>query len=158
MTKKDNPKSEKITVVPLTSKKGVHNIPLGFNISKEIALYLAETGIRIASKKDNPLDVALTFLTISYEKQNLTDSPTEKYFLEKLQREKELRENIKRQMNYYMKDLDILSYIKVDNVSTISKFRIRKSKHEYDPLGKMILNDSYMNMVDKAIVSFLLDN
>ncbi|WP_314067436.1 hypothetical protein [uncultured Vagococcus sp.] len=154
ITKNDNPLSEKITVIPLTSKTGTHNHALDFSISKQIAGFLALKGYEIASKEDDPLEMAMLFLAMSYDKTK----EIEKEFLTKLENEKEIREGIKKQLNIYMNSLEKKSFVKLDNVTTISKHRILLPEHAYDPLGKMIITDTYMNKIDEAIVSYIIDN
>lgn len=149
LSKKDNPFSDKVTVIPLTSKSGTHNKKLDFNISKELARLLATTGVEISSK-DNRLE----FLSLLWN--NNEDEIS--VFFENLEKEKNERKLLKKQLDYHMKALDKKSYIKLDNVTTISKHRIRKSQHKHDPLGKVTVNKEQMNKIDQLIVDYILDN
>ncbi|GAA3611405.1 type II toxin-antitoxin system PemK/MazF family toxin [Secundilactobacillus similis] len=159
LNKHDNPVSAKVTVVPLTSKEGAFNIPLPTGLTKVLGEWYAVTGL-VHSKNFQPVtpDTIFDLFAVSEEKRNNHGhSKTEQRMLERFNQYREETNLIKSELKKQLLDLEKISYFKIDNVATISKYRIQKPHHKFDALGRMTLPSDDMDLIDQQIVQHLLD-
>ncbi len=158
LTKNDNPKSGCVTVIPLSSKAKRRYISLGKLLSREDFndLYKAiETHVMI--------DAIDTELILDFEK---------KYFAS-IEEFEEAKNNLLFQINNnrpdnYIEDgktiMNVIdkyntmfkcSYAAIDNITTISKIKIRRPLALYDPLKCLVVQDEILNKIDAAIINRL---
>ncbi|WP_182438506.1 type II toxin-antitoxin system PemK/MazF family toxin [Lactiplantibacillus plantarum] len=158
LNKTDNTASSKVTVAPLTSKTGKYNIELPIGISRLLGLWFAQSGL--AHQADFPTKeeaMDMIFRTILEQNSGKT-SPAEIAFRHQLQEYKNDNEFILSNLHKHIEKLKSASYFKIDNIVTISKFRIRKPRNKFDPLGKIIIPDLDMDIIDKRIAKHIIDN
>lgn len=158
LDKNDNPTSAKVTVVPLTSKEGTFNVPLPTGLNKIFGAWYALVGLEHTNEFPSQNEaVALLFQVIG-EKSTNKESKTENAFMKRINKYQSENDLIKRRLKKQMDDLEKISYFKIDNVATISKYRIKKRKDRFDPLGTIIVPGPDMDLIDKQVVQHILDN
>ena len=160
INKKDNPVSAKVTVVPLTSKEGTFNIPLPTGLTRVLGQWYAFTGLKHSHdfQPITPDTMFDLFAVIEEKRKNNGQSITEQKMLKSYDQYREETKLIKSELEKQLADLEKISYFKIDNVATISKYRIRKPRHKFDALGRMTLPPEDMDLIDHQIVQHLLDN
>lgn len=55
------------------------------------------------------------------------------------------------------KSFNVISYLKLDSITTISKRRIFHTRNINDPIGKMTIYQDQLKAIDKRISAYLLD-
>ncbi|MDV3519261.1 type II toxin-antitoxin system PemK/MazF family toxin [Lentilactobacillus otakiensis] len=157
LNKKDNPNNSKITVIPLTSKKGKENIPLPEGVNKIFAIWYALSGL--AHNKTFPSEdqILTQFFRIIDKSDQEASSKAKQDLLNYFHHFTEENRRIKEKLNMQMSSLEKISYFKINNLATVSKFRIRLSKHKYDPIGKIRIPNSDMDIIDEIIARYFLD-
>lgn len=154
LTKNDNPYSQKITVIPFTSKPGTNHLKVNFNLSKELISYLALNHYNAVSYDNEsnfdifiPLiaryDFPSTYHPVDTTRMiNLSSKDKEKVF-----------NNIFKLKN----KMKSINYLKLDNIATVSKFRIIRPTSKLDPLNNLSVYPDYLKDIDKKISFYLLD-
>lgn len=158
LTKNDNPSSGCVTVIPLSSKAKKRYIPLGEILTKENFgdLYKAiETHVMI--------DAIDTELILDFEKKHF--SSIEEF--EEAKNNLLFQINNNRPENYIGDGKAIMNvidkyntmfkclYAAIDNITTISKMKIRRPLALYDPLKCLVVQDEILNKIDSAIINRL---
>lgn len=130
LSKKDHMYNNKLTVIPLSSKKHKNALDLGNLI---INMYIDNL-----VKESEQLNK--TIAEIDIETYEFTPE-----FKNKIK-------NIGKILNYYKKNENNLSYAYVDQIKTISKLNIISPINEYDIVNKFICSDDIIKSIDLAII------
>lgn len=133
LTKKDSPKNGVLTVVPLSSKNKKYYLNIGNVVSKQILP-------KLISDLEN---LNRFYNELMTDALKLNESEL-----------KELSENTEEFLNtanYYL-ERSKRSYALVQNITTVSKFRIKSPRSRYDPLKKLIVDDLILDLIDEKII------
>lgn len=160
LNKKDNPKNAKLTVIPLTSKPGKFNIPLPDGINRIFSAWYALSGLEHNKSFPSEQEMVLSLFGVIAEKQERKDgkSQAEIDMMKRLKQFSADNALLHRELDKQMADLKKISYFKIDNVATVSKYRIRKRRHKYDPLGLITIPDNDMDLIDHQVAQHIIDN
>ena len=176
LNKKDSPNSGEITVLPLTTKANRSRINLGNeliqNVFSDVLNSMQDLVAFSATIEDLLIDENGTFKYHKGQSVTFHDSLIEHYCMiikpKKAASDGTLHytteeitdvinEALKMLQNitgfYKGKDKD--SYAKVLSITTISKYRIKKSINVLDPIGKIQLSDETMDRIDTEIVKVI---
>lgn len=138
LTKKDSPNNGVLTVIPLSSKEKSYYLNVGNIVQKqiypELAKQIKEFTIALASLKE-----------LNYQDQGIKT-------IEKLL--KNLSELSDVCDTYTKKNK--CSYALVQNITTISKIRIKEPLNEYDPIKKLIVDSLILDLIDNKIKELFL--
>lgn len=140
LTKKDSPNNGVLTVVPLRSKEKPYYLDIGNFVSKQIYPQLL-TIIR-------ELNTAL---------QNLDTSNTNESNIEDVQ---EVIKNVyefQKVANIYIKK-NKKSFALVQNITTVSKIRIKKPVNHYDPIKSLVADSLILDLIDDKIKELFINN
>lgn len=136
LNKNDNKRNNTITVVPLTSKKGLYNLRLTSSITVNLA--------------------QITQAYIDEQNKLIKECP-------KLEKDiKAIEETIAKaeeRINKYKQDLEKDTFIKMDAITTIDKNKIFKRKDNLDPLTKVVVPKETLRFIESYIKHlFFTDN
>lgn len=126
INKYDSIKNESITVIPLTSKYNKYSINIGRLIFNEVIKKLN------ASIEENNNKLKTTKNRIEINKI------------------KEINEILNNEIRYYSK-YDKISYVRVNQISTISKSKIIRQRNQYDLISKVVCPREIMQNIKKSI-------
>lgn len=130
LTKKDRPNNGVLTVIPLSSKEKPYYLKLGSLLFSKVSPFL---------------ESSVSELTYAIEHLDQPDQDIVK-----------VRENIRSiyaVLNVY-NSMDKTSYAMVQNITTISKLRIRKPLNKYDPIKKLKVEDEILDKIDQEIIRY----
>ena len=173
LNKKDSPNSGEITVLPLTSKANKSNINLGNeliqNVFSDVLKSMQDLVAFSAIIEDLLMDENGTFKYHEGQSVTFHDSLIEHYCMiikpkkaasdgiihyttneiaDVINKALNMLQNITNFYNGKAKD----SYAKILSITTISKYRIKKSINALDPIGKIQLSKEIMDRIDTEIV------
>ena len=132
LDKNDNPYNGVLTVIPLSSKCKPHYIDLGNCILDAASKKIIEESDKLSKKVDE-----------FFEKENKTISESDVLLSET----KQMNEVLER----YRK-LNKNTYALIENITTISKFKVMKPLNKFDPIGKIKVTDFVLNVIDLFIM------
>ena len=141
LTKKDSPKNGVLTVVPLSSKEKGYYLDVGNIVQKQIYPQLV--------KEINGF--AATVQAI----QELDEDGLKQQKDEILEVIKNLSE-LRKMCDIYISK-NKRSYALVQNITTISKKRIKKAVNKYDPIKKLIVDDLILDLIDNKIIELFIN-
>ena len=150
ITKSDRPNNELLTVIPLSSKGRPYDLPLNSAVGDSIYKVLV-----------NHLDALTEQMELhSKDIERSLDSATNEYKEEKLLVLQEFLKNYCEicDAESHYRNIKDSSFAKIQQITTISKFRIRRFINKYDPLKKAILPDSIMDQIDSEIMKYFIKN
>lgn len=173
LDKKDNPSSQKLTVVPLTSKKGKDNINLEKEIYNRIFYYIE----RLANDYREIHDIIQNLFNFSETIPSndtiiRTDNPKYLSFVKRHDTEDvptllTLKDlifwqsedavkigELKKHYEKYKKN----SYAKVDNITTVSKLKICLPINDFDPISNAVVSDNVLLEIEHAFAKRYLSN
>lgn len=154
LTKNDNPISQKLTVIPFTSKNGKNHLRVHFNVSKELISYLAFNHVKYVSNvEETNFNIFIPF--IAGQRFPVTHHPS--YRNPKILLSSADKEKVFKKITNLTRKMKSINYLKLDNITTVSKFRIFKPSYELDPLKNLRVYPEDMEFIDKEISSYLLD-
>lgn len=130
LDKDDNYKNGVVSVLPLSSKQKKHYVSLGPAILNTASQKIINSFDELKLKIDNCADDE--------------DAETKKALLNDL---KLIGDVLNRYQN-----LNKETYAMVENITTISKFRIKKPINKFDPIGKIRVSDMTLNIMDLFII------
>lgn len=139
LTKKDSPNSGVVTVVPLSSKHKNYYLDIGNIVQKQIYPQLINISNNLLVVLEN-IDATNT------NEENINEINA-------------VSKNVKEFMNVsnmYIKK-DKRSYALVQNITTISKMRIKKPVNKYDPLKGLIADSLILDLIDNKIKELFLN-
>lgn len=140
LDKKDSPNKKTLTVLPLTSKQSSNRFSLGREVfSQTITILNAqmeELGNRLG-RASNSIDKGIK---LSDEEYNNLQAD---YFA------------LRRVIDVF-KTYDKNSYVRVSDITTISKLRIERI-NKYDPTGKIRLSSQQMALISKELLKLYLN-
>ena len=139
LTKKDSPNNGVLTVVPLSSKEKPYYLDVGNIVYKQIYPQL----LNISNE-----------LSIAVDNLDATDT-NEKNIKEIRSVIKNVEEFIEIADMYIKKNKR--SYALVQNITTISKIRIKKPVNHYDPIKKLIADSLILDLIDNKIKELFLN-
>ena len=175
LNKDDNPKSDKLTVVPLTSKKGKDNLCI------DKAVFESIFG-KLQSDINGLVNFYYSSLKLLEESAKLDNDaifrPQGQYndlwieFCERHDPEgKYIPLRIGDALRWIHKDLDLIknlnehyerfnktSYAKLDNITTTSKYKVALPINDLDPVGSYTIPEKYLELLDQAIIKKLVSN
>lgn len=134
LTKNDSPNNGVLTVIPLSSKSKPYYLDVGNIVANQIypqIIYLL---------KD------FTIVLESLKELDSKDEQNMKTIITVLNNYKEF----KKIADIYMKK-NKRSYALVQNITTISKMRIKKPVNQYDPIKKLVVDSLILDLIDKKI-------
>lgn len=138
LTKKDSPNNGVITVIPLSSKNKPYYLNIGNIVKNQIYPYLQKSC-------DEFLSIIEKVNKENIHKLNIED-------VKKI--EKNLNDFINISNMYIEKDK--CSYALVQNITTISKKRIKKPVNQYDPIRNLIIDSLILDLIDNKIKELFL--
>lgn len=139
LTKNDSPNNGVLTVVPLSSKEKSYYLDVGNIVNKQIYPQL----INISKE----LFIALNNLdTTDTNEENITEI---KNILKNVYEFKEIAD-------IYIKK-NKRSYALVQNITTISKIRIKKPVNHYDPVKKLVADSLILDLIDNKIKELFIN-
>lgn len=130
LNKKDNMYNNTLTVIPLTSKPHKNTLNLG-SLIVDAYLQKLQKEIDDLQKKYSEIDI-----------ENCEWNPNYK---------KEIK-SIETILKYYKKTRNNLSYVRIDQIRTISKLNIIPPMNQYDVVGKIKCSDDIMKQIDNEII------
>ena len=130
LNKKDFPKNGVLTVVPLSSKPKKYYTDIGDFLERSA---FANIRTKIDYLEQNPIDV------------NDEDA------LKRVEENGLVIKMLKKQLHIYA-NKGGNSFAIVQNITTISKFKIRKYSKRFDALEGVKIPDDMMNLIDKKII------
>ncbi len=137
LTKKDSPGNGVLTVVPLSSKNKAYYLDVGNIVSKQIFPLLIsqlEEFTRIFQDLDDN--------GLQYNEEDIN------------QVTKNLNE-LKDIAEMYIKK-NKRSYALVQNITTISKYKILPPTSKYDPLKKLIADDLILDLIESKLIELFV--
>lgn len=140
LTKKDSPNNGVLTVVPLSSKEKSYYLDIGNIVNKQIIPQLLNIS--------NELIIALNNL-------DMTDTNEEN-----IKEIKKVLNNInefKEIANIYITK-NKRSFALVQNITTISKIRIKQPVNHYDPVKKLVADSLILDLIDNKIKELFLND
>ncbi len=140
LTKNDSPNNGVLTVVPLSSKEKPYYLDIGNIVSKQIYPQLLVIV--------NELNTALTSLDTS--ETNVSNIQEVVKVLKNVNEFKQVA-------NIYTKK-NKKSFALVQNITTISKTRIKKPVNHYDPIKKLIADSLILDLIDNKIIELFTNN
>ena len=138
LTKKDSPKNGVLTVIPLSSKKKSYYLDIGNIVGKQVLPVLLKNADEIQLILQELENNALTLNEDDVNKMNKT-----------------LKDFITLADSYVKKNKR--SYALVQNIITISKYRIKTPQSRYDPLKSLIIDDLLLDLIDKKILELFVN-
>lgn len=133
LNKDDNPLNGVLTVLPLSSKNKPHYLALGNTLLD------AASGI-ILSKAEK-LNTEWKELEV---KENSTAEERYRLIMD--------TEQMKQVLTRYQK-LNEDTYAMMENITTVSKFKVLKPMNKYDPIGRIRASDTVLNIIDLFFVN-----
>lgn len=130
LSKNDNPKNNVLTVLPLTSKSGKHNLYLGTLIIDTLTKKMEDEIKNLYNNKDI--------------ENNKTNQEIIDYYSVQIKKMNFI-------LKYYEKNLKA-SFGCTNLITTISKTRLLKPINEYDIIGKTLCPDEVLNIIDNDII------
>ncbi|WP_424349633.1 type II toxin-antitoxin system PemK/MazF family toxin [Latilactobacillus sp. 5-91] len=139
LDKKDNARKRTLTVVPLTSKEKAGRFPLGKEVFNQTISILTlrvkelkeKTTQLLKKNNDNPIESRVEYDSINQELDQLA------YVVD------------------IYKEFDKASYVRTSDITTISKFRIKRI-NKYDPSGKIQLNSVQMTEISNKLMELYI--
>lgn len=127
LTKNDSPNNGVLTVIPLSSKAKPYYLKIENFLSKQV----------------------IPLLSLKLKEQN------EKHFsINDSQNADETIQNIKafsKLLKIYQ-NMNVDSYAMIQNISTVSKLRILKPINKFDPIGKIKIDNSTLDLIDLELI------
>lgn len=148
LSKNDSPSNGVVSVVPLTSKEKPYYVNLGKHIFNKAVLSLLKTNSIIES------EIKIAEKSCKDLREASSEEEQQKYFDKALAETKA----IEKRVNDFTELVDIYvtknknTYAAINNITTISKFRIDKPLNSIDPLKNMYLDDELLTILDLEIV------
>lgn len=184
LNRKDNPYSRTLTVLPLTSKNKKSNINLGNELIRGVFVETTKQIYKIISsilnlKKYTVNDDSSIEIETS-ENSVLKNDDADNYVMNELSclltkvidnedisdfiipRENDLID-LQNQLKQLLHVTDYYSakkedsYAIVSSITTISKLRINKPINDFDPVGKIRVNESVLKDIDRSIAKTILN-
>lgn len=132
LDKNDNIKNPVITVLPLTSKNKGHNIYLGRVIEEAYKK-------KLEKQYD---DIIFQIKTLKIDSKESIDE------IDKLEKQKEIIKHMIRDFQVYFKD----TYVCINQITTISKDKIKISNNKFDIINKVRCDDGVMQIISDEII------
>jgi len=139
LTKKDSPNNGVLTVVPLSSKEKSYYLDVGNIVNKQIYPQLLNI-----SKE----------LLIALSNLDITDKNEEN--IKEIKKVLKNVDELKEVANIYIKK-NKRSYALVQNITTISKIRIKKPVNHYDPVKKLVADSLILDLIDNKIEELFIN-
>ncbi len=140
LTKNDSPNNGVLTVVPLSSKEKPYYLDIGNIVTKQIYPQL----LNIVKELDTALD-------------NLDISGTNDSNIVEVKKVLQNVNEFQQVANIYSKK-NKKSFALVQNITTISKIRIKKPVNHYDPIKKLIADSLILDLIDNKIIELFTNN
>lgn len=165
LTKNDNPSNGSLTVIPFTSKRKSYNVSVGreiiLDIMKDISKYLSDM-TRLLDYYEDPQNSTLDEEEINelnncvnvYKKLVLDNGYPVNSDLDVLVKVIDWLKEIHKAY----KNNDKESFLMPSSITTISKFRIRLPINPLDPIGRALISDNALSVVDNEIVKRLVSD
>lgn len=151
LDKKDSPKKRTLTVLPLTSKQKSDRFSLGREVFNQTVTLLRAQIKHIDSQikimKSRIKEANQSVQNLSQENYNQLKKSSD-------QLEKDLRA-LSKVLDIY-KVYDKNSYVRVSDITTISKLRIERI-NKYDPSGKIRLSSQQMALISQELMKQYLN-
>lgn len=140
ITKKDSPNNGILTVIPLSSKEKPYYLDIGNFVSKQVYPQLLNI--------TRELYTALA---------NLDSSDENEYNVEDVQKVINNVNEFKKVANIYI-NKNKKSFALVQNITTVSKIRIKKPVNHYDPIKNLIADSLILDLVDNKIKELFIND
>ena len=140
ITKKDSPNNGVLTVIPLSSKEKPYYLDIGNFVSKQVYPQLLNI--------TRELYTALA---------NLDSSDENEYNVEDVQKVINNVNEFKKVANIYI-NKNKKSFALVQNITTVSKIRIKKPVNHYDPIKNLIADSLILDLVDNKIKELFIND
>lgn len=139
LTKRDSPNNGVVTVVPLSSKHKKYYLDIGNIVQKQIYPQL--------------LNISSELLVVL---QNIDTTNTNEENIKEINAVIKNVEEFKEVSDIYIKK-NKRSYALVQNITTISKIRIKKPANKYDPLKRLVADSLILDLIDNKIKELFIN-
>ena len=176
LSKNDNPKNSKLTVLPLSSKNNNgNNIPLNKELIDltfqdliilkfKLSQFYTNIKIAIDTKQDNlkfedktQSNIFKNIHKIAKKHFNKVEDEDGSFYLTK-EETFQIIQLANEQIDYlidFYNNFNKNSYAVIDNITTISKFKTNKPINEFDNLNSLQISDELLNIIDEMIIKKL---